>query len=60
MRPMLTFDKCKIGLLVFWDDRFGWYGWITAVHSTDKTIDVQYDNGESDSHINPEMFSYKG
>jgi hypothetical protein len=48
--------KIRAGATILWDGRSGWEGLITKVHP-DGFIDVEYENGESDLHINPGMFT---
>lgn len=59
MRPLLRDVEYKVGDIVFWDDRTGWRGKITAIYSGD-LIDVEYDNGMTDTGIDIIHFTKEG
>jgi len=54
--PLLNEVPHALGDTVYWDDRDGWRGKIAAIHE-DGTLDVEYDNGESDSRIETYLFT---
>jgi hypothetical protein len=55
-RPFGNEVTLTVGDVVFWDDREGWRGKVTSIHS-DGFIRVEYDNGEMDARIDPAMFT---
>lgn len=54
--PFANEVTLEVGDTIYWDDRAGWRGQVTAVHA-DGTIAWSADTGESDSRIDPRMFT---
>jgi plastocyanin len=56
MRPFANEVELRVGDTVYWDDRTGWSGTVTAIHD-DQMIAVKYDNGQQDARIDRALFT---